>query len=698
MAAKTFASSEIRNVALVGHGGCGKTSLAEAMLFLSGTSKRLGKVDEETSILDYEPEEHARRGSIATGLAWLEHNKHKINVLDTPGDQNFIYDSFNALAGADAAVLVVSAPDGIEVQTQQVYNEIQRRGLPCTVFINKMDRERADADNCIAEAEELLGRKAIPLQVPIGSEQDFRGIVSLFQKKALIFNPNGTGKVEKTDIPTELQDAFETAWEVLVEAVAESDEELLEEYLETFELSDEQVRQGLHNAMKAGTIMPLVFGAATSCIGAAAILDLITWAFPSPFERGHIEGQQNGDPAEIPCSESGPFVAQVIHTNVDEFSGKMSVFRIFSGSIPSAHIVANTAQNSPERLGSVFALRGKEREVVTNAVAGDILAVPKLKVTHTGDTLTTPKTNAIVDPVPYPAPMMAYVIRPTSKGDADKIKTGLERILEEDPTLSVETESLTQQLVLQGMGQAHLDMAVARMKRKYKVSVQTDLPPVPYRETLRVRVENIEGKHKKQTGGAGQFGVAYMNVIPQPRDSGFSFVDLIKGGSIPRQFIPAVEKGIVERMKRGFLAGYPIIDIKIELVDGKHHPVDSKDVAFQMAGSKGLKTAFEKGGTVLLEPMMNMDIVVPTEVMGDIMGDMTSRRGRVQGMEPKGKNTIIKAVCPLVEVQRYAPDLKGMSGGKGSFTMQISGYEEVPQHLLSKVVAASPFSQEDGVH
>lgn len=689
MALKAYSPESIRNVVLVGHGGSGKTSLAEALLFQAGATSRLGVTTDGTSLLDFEPEEQKRGGSVATSLAWLEHDGHKINILDTPGDQNFIYDALNAMRGADAAIIVVSAPDGIEVGTERVFAEARRLGLPTVIFVNKMDRDRADATTVLMEIEEVLGVPPVALQVPIGAEHDFKGFVSLFQQKSMVFT--GGGKYDKGPVPAELQDEMQTALEALVDAVASTDDALLEHYLETFELSDADLRRGFHDALKNGKIVPVMFGAASSLIGAAACLDLIAWACPSPLERAPLLLEDGGS---VEPAANGSFAAQVIHTLVDEFSGKTSIFRIFRGTVPGDPVVTNTRTGEQERMGALYSLRGKEREPVVEAVTGDILGVAKLKSTHTGDTLAS-QADVVFESVQYPPPMMSFVISPQSKGDADRIKTALERLLEEDPTLSVTTDELTGHMVLNGMGQAHLDMAIERMARKFKVNVETGLPPVPYRETLRSAVQNVEGKHKKQTGGAGQFGVAFMNFVPQARDGGFEFVDLIKGGSIPNQFIPSVEKGIRERMKSGFLAGYPIVDIKVELIDGKYHPVDSKDVAFQMAGSKGLRAAFEKGGTVLLEPIMEMEIVVPTDVMGDVMGDMTGRRGRVMGMEPRGKNTVIKATVPLAEVQRYAPDLKGMTGGKGSFTMRLSGYEQVPGNLVDKIVSASPFLRED---
>ena len=692
MALKVYSPDKIRNVVLLGHGHCGKTSLAEAMLFVNGATSRLGNTVEGTSLLDFEPEEQKRGGSIASSVAWLEHDGHKINIIDTPGDQNFVYDALNSMRGADAAVIVLSAPDGVEVGTERLFHAAGQLGLPRVLFINKMDRDRADPDACLAEIEEVLGVTPIALQLPLGAQAGFKGVISMLQKKAFVYKHDGTGAYDKVAIPAADADRVQHAAEALVDAVASTDDALLEKYLETFELSDEEVRTGLHNALKAGRIVPVLFGSATQLVGATSLLDLITWAFPSPLERAPVALADGGS---LEPSVDGPFAAQVIHTLVDEFSGKLSLVRILRGAVPSDPVVNNPHTGETERLGTFFAVRGKERETVSEAVMGDLLGVAKLKGTHTGDTLAAPTAPVEIERIQYPAPMMSYAITPKSKGDADRIKTALERLLEEDPTLTVTMDELSSALVLNGMGQAHLEMAIERMARKYKVQVDTALPPVPYRETLKKGVQNVEGKHKKQTGGAGQFGVAFMNILPLERDGGFVFADLVKGGAIPNQYIPSVEKGIRERMKSGFLAGYPIVDIRVEVIDGKYHPVDSKDVAFQMAGSKGLRAAFEQGGTVLLEPIMDMDIVVPTEVMGDVMGDMTGRRGRVMGMDPRGKNTVIKAVVPLSEVQRYAPDLKGMTAGKGSFTMKLQGYEQVPANMVDKIVHASPFKRED---
>ena len=694
MAVKVYEPSQIRNIVLIGHGGCGKTSLAEAMLFVNGSTTRLGKTLDRTSTLDFEPEEHKRGGSIATALAWTEYQNTKINILDTPGDGNFFYDALYAMRGADAAVLVVSATDGIEVNTVRLYNEAVKLGLPVAIYVSKMDRERADPDRVLHEAREVLGAKAFPCQIPVGKEHSFRGVCSLFNRVAYIYPMNGSGKYDKVPIPAEYKDAVEKGWQTLIDEVASTNDTLTEKVLNGEDLTDEEIHTAFQEAMIEGQIVPLIYGAATECVGAVSISELAVWAFPSPLKREVINKHalvEAGHMHDEHLAPDAPFLAQVLHTTIDEHAGKISIIRVLSGAPPSDGAVVNAQRGHTERLGAVLGLKGNQREVLGQGVCGDIVGVPKLKDTHTGDTLCDPRHVVKLETFDIPPPMMTLVLKPATKADEDKLKTAVERVIEEDPTLSVGYEELTHHMVIQGMGQVQIEMAIERMRRKYRVNCETDLPPVPYRETLRKRVNNVEGKHKKQTGGAGQFGVCFVNVAPLDRGAGFEFADQIVGGAIPRQYIPSVEKGVRERLKRGFLAGYPIMDIRVELIDGKYHPVDSKDVAFQMAGSKALKAAFEKGGSALLEPIYELEIVVPTESMGDIMGDITSRRGRVGGMEPQGRNTVITATVPLAEVQRYAQDLKAMTGGKGVFTMKLAHYEEVPSNLVQKIVDASPF-------
>jgi elongation factor G len=685
-----FAPSNIRNIALVGHGASGKTSIAEGLLFNAGANSRLGEAGTASSTFDFEPEEHARAGSIGSSFGWFEHDGHKINVIDTPGDGNFIFDSFTSMRGADTAVIVVSAVDGVEVQTERVFHHARDLGLPTIAIISKMDKERADWEGVLKDIEESFGVKPVPLQVPLGQEEAFSGVISLFQRKALTYAKDGSGTFEKGEVPEVLKETVDQAWEAIVECVAESDDDLLMEYLDSLELPDSKVREGFRVALKRGAILPVLFTAGPANIALHALCDLLVWAAPSPLERSAILATEGDELVEIQPSEDGPFYAQIVRTFMDEFSGKVSIFRVFSGALPADGQVSNTGSGEDERIGSTYALRGTAREQ-SQVVVGDILSVAKLKHARTNDTLSAEGT-AVITPQAYPAPMMEYTLTVTSKGDEDKLKQALDRLIEEDPTLTSGYDSLSHKIVLKGMGQQHLDMSAQKMKRKFKVGVSVDLPAVPYRETIRKPVTNIEGKHKKQTGGSGQFGVCFLDVAPNP--DGFEFVDKTFGGSIPKQYVPSVEKGVVNRMERGHVAGYPIVNLLVRLTDGKYHAVDSKDVAYQMAGSKGLSAALDKGGVKLLEPVYNLNIVVPTESMGDIMGDITSRRGRVMGMDPKGKNTIIQASAPLAEIQRYAPDLRSMTGGKGTFTMDFSGYEEVPSNLQAKVIAESPFRKD----
>jgi len=488
-----------------------------------------------------------------------------------------------------------------------------------------------------------------------------------------------------------MKGAVDEAWEKLVEAVASTDDELIEKYLETFELSEDEVRDGLRAAICKGELVPVLYTAANINVGVHAILDMITWACPNPLERGTVDGlDEDGEPVAIDVDADAPFSSQIIRSFIDEYSGKLSVFRVFTGTAPDDGVVVNRRTGEEERLGTVYSLRGNERDTVDKAVTGDILAVAKLKDTATNDTLCESDFKYRYAKVDYPEPMMRYTIEVATKGDEDKLKAAVEKLIDEDPTLSIGYDQLSRHMVLEGMGQQHLDLAVAKMGRKFKVEVETDFPLVPYRETIRKRVDDVEGKHKKQTGGAGQFGVCYLNVEPVARGEGFEFVDKIVGGAIPRQYIPSVEKGILQRMEKGPRAGYPVTDIRVELVDGKYHPVDSKDVAYQAAGSKGIRKALQMGGVKLLEPVYKMEIRVPNDNMGDIMGDITSRRGRVLGMEPDGKMTVIRATVPLAEIQRYAPDLN-----QGTFTMEFEGYEDLPSNLEDKVLRDSPFVDSD---
>ncbi len=696
MGAKVYETADIRNIALAGHGFCGKTSLGEAILFNAGATTRLGNTEAGTSIFDFEPEEQKRGGSIASSFAWVDYKGKKLNVIDTPGDQNFLYDSFNAMDGADCAVIMVSCPDGVEVQTERFWNRAAEKNIPRVLFVNKMDRDRANWKKCLEDIEETLGVKPLLLQIPIGKEQNFSGVVDLIDLQAITWSHDDSGTLSTGDIPGDLEDEVESARETLIEDIASTDDDLLEEYMETFELAREPMMAAFRKAFAAGEVVPVLFGATGHNMGVQPLMDLLAEYGPQPGFLPPLDGEdEQGNPLQVERSPDGALVGKVIRTFIDENVGQVSIMRIYAGETPDDGVVTNGRTQGSERLGSLHVQRGRSRDSIDRGVCGDIVSVAKLKDTCTADSLTDAKSFRKLPGMVYPQPMMSFAIKPASRGDEDKIKTAVERLVIEDPTITITYDVISNAMVLNGMGQAHLEAAIEKMKRKFKVTVTTELPAVPYRETVANAVQGVEGKHKKQTGGAGQFGVCFIHVEPTERDEGFEFVDKIAQGRIPRQYIPSVEKGVVERMKNGGLAGYPVVDIRVILYDGKYHPVDSKDVAYQMAGSKGLKAAMEKAGMKLLEPYYSMEIMVPSESMGDIMGDVTSRRGRVLGMEPKGKRTIIKALCPLAEIQRYAPDLRSMTGGKGSFTMEFAGYEPVPHNLVDAIRAASPFTDDD---
>ena len=687
MAKTLFDSSDIRNVALVGHSASGKTTIGEAILLQTKVTTRFGSTVAGTSTFDFEPEEVKRGGSNATAFAWCEYAGKKVNIIDTPGDGNFIYDSFTAMRGADAALVVISAPDSVEVQTERTMAEAKALGLAKMIVINKMDKERANPKQCLADIKEDLEVTPVPLQIPMGAAETFKGVISLIDNKAYTYDANG--KAKASDIPAEYADDVEAAWEAIIEAIAETDDELMEKYLETLELSHEECIAAMPAAIQSGKLVPVFYASTTNQIGINLILDAIAKYAPNPLQRGEIEIIKDGEVSMMKGSADGSFAALVIRSFIDEFSGKQTIFRILNGSAPADGAVTNV-RSGAERLGSLYALRGNNRDAVEAGVFGDILAVAKLKDTRTNDTLAM-NTDFAFKPIEYPAPMMNFNITCKNKGEEDKLGVAVEKLMDEDPTLSKDYDVLGRALTLRGMGQQHLDMAIEKMKRKFKLEVNTALPLVAYRETLKKRVMNVEGKHKKQTGGAGQFGVCYINAEPLPRGEGFNFIDKIVGGAIPRQFIPAVEKGIISRMESGPLAGYPVTDVAVELIDGKYHPVDSKEVAFQMAGKKAIRTCLEQGGVKLLEPVYKLDITIPSDSVGDIMGDITSRRGRVLGMGPEHKKTVIHAVCPLAEIQRYAPDLRSMTSGQGIFTMEFEGYEEVPGNLEAKIIKESPF-------
>jgi len=691
---KRYDTQDIRNVVLVGHGGAGMTSLAEAILFDGKGTNRRGVAGTDSSNFDYEPEEIKRQGTIQTSVGFVEWQKKKINFIDTPGDQNFHVETRAAMqVAADAAIVVVSCPDGVQVGTEKVWQYCEELGLPRAIFVNKMDRERAIWDACIDGVRKTLSEKATPLQLPIGAETAFEGVIDLLHLKALRFSEDGL-EMKVESIPESLQADANRAREKLIEDIASSDDALLEHYLGTGELSEEEVVTGLKKAMNTGVLIPILCGSTGRNIGIQPLLDLIVAEFPSPDTRPAREGQgAKGEAVKRIASVDQPFAARVFKT-IGADIGKISLVRILSGRLSADSTIWNSSREAVERTGSLYALVGKKRETVPEVTAGDIIGLAKLKVTKTGDTLCDEKAPIKRPPIDVPAPVIKYAIHAKSKGDEDKLGAKLHDLQDEDIALRIERDATSKSILLCGMGQSHIEASVEKLRR---LGVEVDLlpPKIPYLETIKGRAKNVEGKHKKQTGGKGQYGVCFLDMEPLVRGGGFEFEDGIVGGAIPRQFIPAVEKGIKDRMTRGVVAGYPVTDVKVTVTDGKYHDVDSDSRSFEMAGSKGFFAAFRLCKPTLLEPIMEMEISCPDDNMGDIMGDINSRRGRVLGMESTGKNQVIKAHVPMSETLKYAADLRSMTGGRGSFTVGFSHYDELPAHLAEKVIAEHKVQEEE---
>ncbi len=682
-----YESKALRNVAIVGHGGTGKTSLCESFLFVSGKTDRLGRVDDGSSCMDFEPEEQKRHVSISSANNYFDWNKCKINIIDTPGDSNFAFDTKSCLRIVDGAIVVIDAVGGVEFQTQKVWEYADEYKLPRIVFINRMDRERADFFNALDSIKEKLKVKATPIFLPIGKEDAFKGVIDLLTMKAYLHDgPKGGYKT--ADIPAELMADAEEFRETMVEDIAESDESLMEKYLEAGELSDEDLVSGLRNAVTSGTLIPVTCGAAVTNMGVSTLMDMIAAYMPSPVDLGTVIGQKpdgSGLEERTP-NESAPFSALVFKTIADPYAGRLTLFRVYSGSLSSDTSIYNASRKITERFGHIFFLEGKSQKPAEQIVAGDIVAVAKLKETTTGDTFCQEKAPIIYEKMVVPPPIMTFAIEPKSRGDEEKITTALHRLLEEDPTLHFSRNEQTKEMILSGMGQIHIEVAVEKMKRKFGVEVNLNVPKVPYKETIKGKT-NIQGKYKKQSGGRGQFGDCWIDIEPLPRGGGFEFLDKIVGGVIPQQYRPAVEKGIVEAMEGGVIAGYPVVDIRVSLVDGSYHTVDSSEMAFKVAGSLGFKKGVMLCQPTLLEPIVNIFIEVPDEYMGDVIGDLNSRRGKVLGMDTKGAIQIIKGQVPLAEILKYAPDLRSMTSGRGTFTYENSHYEEVPPYAADKIIA-----------
>ena len=688
-------ADKLRNVALVAHGGAGKTSLAEVMLYNVGHTNRLGRVEEGNTVMDYEPEELKRQTSISTSFAQAPWKKHVISLIDTPGDQNFFTDTKLCMQAADGCVVVIDSVDGVKVQTEQAWDFATDFNLPAVIFINKLDRERADFRRAFDDATESFGSpKPIIVQLPIGKESDFKGIVDLISMKAYTYDNDG--KVTVGEIPAEMLEAVEAEREALIENVAEADDALIEKYLEGETLSDDEIKQTLRKGTVSRTFVPVLCGSATRNIGIDLLMDYIVNCLPSPIDRDPYQGIDPADESDIerkPDADA-PFSAFVFKTVADPYAGRLSIFRVVSGTLAGDGTFYNANKETKERYNQLLNIMGKEQKPVNQAGPGSIVAVAKLKETVTGDTLCADNAKikfTLTDPLPT---LITFALVPKSKGDEDKIFSSLSRLLEEDRGLKVDRNAETKEILLSGSGQVHIESTIEKLKRKFNVDVLLKQPKVPYRETIKKKIR-VQGKHKKQTGGHGQYGDCWVQLEPLPRGQGFEFVDAIVGGVIPRQYIPAVEKGIIESCQKGVMAGFPCVDFKATLDDGSFHAVDSSEMAFKIAGSLAFKKAAEQANPVLLEPIMKVKITTPDEFMGDIMGDLNGRRGRVLGMDSAGKYQVINAEVPMAEFLTYAPDLRSMTGGRGIFTMEFSRYDEVPQQMADKVVALAKSEKEE---
>ena len=677
-------TDKLRNIALTGHGSAGKTSIAEAMLYNTKNISRLGRTEDGNTVMDFEPEEIKRQSSLSTGFHQYSWKNHTISLIDTPGDQNFFSDTKLCMQAADGVVITIDAVDGVRVQTEQAWDFADEFNLPRIIFINKLDKERSDFMRAFNDVADIFKPKPIIVQYPIGKEESFNGIVDLVAMQA--YSYDGEGKAKKCDIPADIQDAVQTERDVLVENIAEADDDLLEKYLEGESLSDDELKAALKKGVFASKLIPVLYGSATKNIGIDLLSDFIVGCLPSPLDLDKITAVDLND-NEIECAYSPdePFAGLVFKTVADPYSGRLSIFKIISGTLNESGNFYNANKESKERYTQLLTVAGKKQNPVTGAGPGSILAVAKLKETMTGDTICDESRKVkfpCTEPLP---PAISFAVQAKNQGDEDKIFLSLNKILEEDVGLKIERNSETNEILLSGSGQVHIEAACEKMKRKYNVEVILSTPKIPYKETIKKKVR-VQGKHKKQTGGHGQYGDCWITMEPLPKGEGFQFVNAIVGGAIPKTYIPAVEKGVIEASQKGVLAKFPCIDFKVTLDDGSFHSVDSSEMAFKLAGSLAYRKAVKEARPVLLEPIMHITITTPDEFMGDIMGDLNGRRGRVLGMDTKGKNQVINAQVPMSEFLTYSPDLRSMTGGRGIFSMEFSHYDEVPAQAAEKII------------
>ena len=677
-----YPTSKIRNVALVGHVGSGKTSLTEAMLFNAGHTTRLGKVDDGTTVADFHPEETKRKITINATLAPVEWNNHKLNLIDTPGFADFYSEVKGSMRAVDSLMVVLCGASGVEVQTEAVWDDSEKQGIPKIAFINKLERENANFFRVLDQMKSIFsGSNIVPIQIPIGSETAFSGVVDLLKMKAYQWEANG--KFKEVAIPADLADDAASYRDQLAEAAAEGDDDLLNKYLEGEELSQEEIYTGFKASVRKGLVVPVLCGSATKNIGIQPVLDMIIEGLPSPAETVVSEGKD---------LQAEPLAALVFKTLADPYVGKLNFFRVFTGKIKGDSVVFNANKEKEEKISQILIMRGKNQDSVSELHAGDIGAVAKLTETSTGDTFCTKAKPIILEGAEFPEPRLSLAIEPRSKGDEDKLGSAIARLMEEDPSLRWSKDTETKQTLLTGMGETHLNIVLERLQRKFGVEVNTKEPKVPYRETIRGTMK-VEGKHKKQTGGHGQYGHVWLEVSPS-FNSDIEFTESLFGGSVPKQYVPAVEKGVREGVQQGVLAGFPVSGIKVNLYDGSYHNVDSNELSFKMAAIIALRKGLEKAKPVLLEPIAQVEVTVPEQFMGDIIGDLNTKRGRILGMEAQGRYQVIKAQVPATEMQRYAIDLKSITQGRGTYSMEITGYEEVPSNLAEKIIAARKAEKE----
>jgi len=686
---KEFTSDNIRNIALIGHGGAGKTSFAEAMLFSSGATSRLGKIEEGTTVSDYNADEIERQISIHASLLHCEWNSKKINIIDTPGYTDFTGEVKCGLRVADMGVVFIKGVEGVEVGTEIVWNYTKEYNTPVSFLVNKLDNEHADFDKAVQMTRERFGSDVTIIQFPVNQGLGFNSVVDVLRMKILKFWADGSGKYTEEDIPADLKSRADEIREQLVEKIAETDENLLNSFFEKGSLSDEEISNGLKFGIKARKVFPLLCGAATRNIGASAFLDFLVEYCPSPVEQGEVIGMKPNSDEKVVIKPNGEPVLFVFKSVSEPHVGELSFFRVYAGVVSQGLDLVNQTNGKSERLSQIFVMNGKDRKEVSKLVVGDIGSLVKLKDTHTNDTLTGKSLSVYLPKIKFPDPVISFAIIPKSKGDEDRISTGLHSLHEEDPTFVVKVDPELNQTIISGQGELHLNIAVKRLKEKYNVDVDVVEPKIPYKETIKGVAPEVEYKHKKQTGGRGQYGHVWIKIEPKPRGTGFEFEDAVVGGVVPSRFIPAVEKGVLEAMQKGVIAGYQVVDVKVTLFDGSHHSVDSDEMSFKIAGSMAFKKGFREAKPILLEPIYDIEVVVPEEYMGDVMGDLSSRRGKILGMDAEGPFQVIKAQVPLAEIHQYATRLRSMTQGRGVHRRKFSHYEEVPREIAEKIIAAA---------